>query len=90
MLSQDLAITGNAVRASRSNGCMEDPEYRRLGDTQERIIALVRDRNAEAAITIWESLTVREQRMLAVAMASMIAHLRAERGDPPGAVYGPE
>ena len=69
---------------------MEDPEYRRLGDTQERIIALVRDRNAEAAITIWESLTVREQRMLAVAMASMIAHLRAERGDPAGAVYGPE
>ena len=48
MLSQDLAIPGDAVRASR----LEHAAWKRrcpaeLGDTQERIVALVRDRNAK-------------------------------------------
>jgi hypothetical protein len=68
---------------------MEDPEHRRLGDTQERIIGFVRQDDYDGFNTIWESLTVREQRMIAYAMAKMIAHLRAERGDPPDSVYGP-
>jgi hypothetical protein len=68
---------------------VEDPEYRRLGDTMERLISFSALPGDESLI-VWDSLTVREQRMVAHGLASMVAHLRAERGDPPGSEYGPE
>lgn len=67
---------------------MEDPEYRRLGDTQERMIRLARQGD-EGWLTIWESLTIREQRMLYASAMALIAQMRVERGDPSDAEYGP-
>jgi hypothetical protein len=57
--------------------------------TTERLVAFAKEQNSEAFVTIWDSLTIREQRMIATALAAMIAHLRSERGDPPDAEYGP-
>ena len=66
-----------------------DSEFHALGRTSETMIRLARDGDAEAAITIWKGLDEREQQMVWFALVQMVNHLRAERGDPPDATYGP-
>jgi hypothetical protein len=68
---------------------VEDPEYRRLADATETMIRFHRAVDEAALLRVWDNLTVREQRMVLRGLPAMVAHLRAERGDPPDAEYGP-
>jgi hypothetical protein len=70
---------------------VEDPEHRRLGDTQETLVGFTAHTDDfDRFVTVWESLTIREQRMVTYGLAAMVRHVRAERGDPPDSAYGPE
>ena len=53
------------------------------------MIRLARDGDAEAAISIWNGLDDRERQLIWFSLTQMVNHLRAERGDPPDATYGP-
>jgi hypothetical protein len=68
---------------------MPDPEHQRLGEASERIIALRAGGDTAGALVIWDDLTIREQRMVVSGLAAMVAHLRAEKGDPPDSLDGP-
>lgn len=69
---------------------MEDPEFRRIADTSERLIAFAAEPvDWDSFDAIWQNLTNREQRMVAYSLANMVGQVRAERGDPPGSLYGP-
>jgi hypothetical protein len=67
----------------------EDPEHRRLAELNERMIRLWREGDIPGVHTIWESLTIREQRMCACGYIALIAQYRTELGHPPDAEYGP-
>lgn len=69
---------------------MEDPEYRRLGDTAERMIAAASAGDAAAFQTMLESFTIRETRMIMFGWAMLITQYRSDLGHPPDATYGPE
>ena len=64
-------------------------QMNRLARTSETMIRLVRGRDLDAALVIWNGLDAREQRMIATSLMQMVSHLRAERGDDPDATYGP-
>jgi hypothetical protein len=64
-------------------------DFNRLGRLQETMLRLWKDGAPEDALTIWRTLEPREQQMLFSALLGMVNHLRAERGDPPDAIYGP-
>lgn len=53
------------------------------------MLALAKSGDLAGAITIWDGLDEREQRMVFSAFIAMVNHLRVERGDPPDATYGP-
>lgn len=95
VLEEADVVAGVIVQAIGWHGAyvtlerVEDPEYRRLGDTNERLIGFAVADDFDRFNTVWESPTVREQRMVAYSLTKMVAHLRAERGDAPGSVYGP-
>jgi predicted nucleic acid-binding protein len=67
----------------------QEDEFHRLGRLQETMLALLRDDHHDEALAIWDDLDDRERRMLFTALASMVNHLRRERGDSPDATYGP-
>ncbi len=53
------------------------------------MLALAKNGDLNAAITIWDGLDEREQRLVFSALVAMVNHLRAERADPPDSTYGP-
>jgi hypothetical protein len=53
------------------------------------MLALAKNGDLDSAIAIWDGLDEREQRMIFSSLVAMVNHLRAERGDPPDATYGP-
>ena len=68
---------------------MGGEDFNQLARTSETMIRLARDGDAKAAITIWDGLSDHEQQMIWFSLVGMVNHLRAERGDPPDATYGP-
>jgi precorrin-6B methylase 2 len=55
---------------------MEGNEPSGLPDEAERIVSLVDSGNGQGAISVWASLSQREQRVVAIEMATLIAQLR--------------
>jgi hypothetical protein len=64
-----------------------DLEFRSLGDTNERLIRLSRDDAGDGFVTTWNSLTARQQLVIARGLAALVADMRSERRDPPDSAY---
>lgn len=61
---------------------MRHAEHSRLQGTAERMIGLVADGDEERFRTVWNSLTARDQRTIAVRVLAEVAQLRDELDDP--------
>ena len=55
----------------------------------ETMLSLWRAGDQDAAITIWQGLSMQEQQNVFGGLVAMVNRLREERGDPPDATYGP-
>jgi hypothetical protein len=84
------ASLGSSIRARLyARGVADDPDFHRLARTQETMLRLWRDGDEASALVIWDGLDEQEQRNVFGALAAMVNHLRAERGDDPDDTYGP-
>lgn len=68
---------------------MPDSDFHHLARTLESMLALMRAGDGDSAIAIWQGLDALDQQKVFYALASMVNAMRADRGDPPDATYGP-
>jgi len=61
---------------------VETIERSGLGDEAERIVSLVDSGNGQGAISLWASLSPREQRVLAIELATLVAQFGRNQSGP--------
>jgi hypothetical protein len=62
---------------------MDRSEAHRLGRLQQEIFRHVRDGEVEAAISIWDGLTEREQLLTFLSVVGLVNYYRREQGEEP-------